>query len=85
MGKEEASKMIPEWHSPNPKADKNIEKRIAEIGNKYHVQLRFLPIADFEKDVDGWRTQYASENYAAALDIWRQHRGVPVEGDYENF
>lgn len=45
-----------------------IEKRIIkDINNFYRVQIRFLPLEDWELN-DGWRTVYISEIYEHALE-----------------
>ena len=45
-----------------------IEKRIIkDINNFYCVQIRFLPLEDWEPN-DGWRTVYISEIYEHALE-----------------
>ena len=45
-----------------------IEKRIIkDVNNFYHVQIRFLPLEDWESN-EGWRTVYISEIYEHALE-----------------
>lgn len=45
-----------------------IEKRIIkDVNNFYRVQIRFLPLEDWESN-DGWRTIYITQIYEHALE-----------------
>ena len=47
---------------------KNIEKRIIKDENNFYcVQIRFLPLENWESN-DGWGTVYISEIYEHALE-----------------
>ena len=47
---------------------KTIEERIIkDVNNFYCVQIRFLPLEDWDTVNDGWRTVYITEFYENAL------------------
>lgn len=41
--------------------EKQVEKRVVRDANGFWLaQIRFLPLEDWDKDGDGWRTMYIS-------------------------
>lgn len=51
---------------------KTIEERIVKDKNNfYRVQVRFLPLEDWEAD-EGWRTTYITDIYEDALSKLRR-------------
>lgn len=70
-----------EWIEPDADDDYSFEKRVRLDANKfYQVQIRILPVADWEPD-DGWRTVYITSIYQHAIERLSREPGRDVDSD----
>lgn len=64
-----------------PDDDYSFEKRVRlDANNFYQVQIRILPVADWEPD-DGWRTVYITSIYQHAIERLSKEPGKDVDND----
>lgn len=77
----EAAGFIVEETESVPDDDYSFEKRVRlDANNFYQVQIRILPVADWEPD-DGWRTVYITSIYQHAIERLSKEPGRDVDND----